>query len=79
MRNNNYYVIGGQYEQLCYGGAPTLIEAKRLANRNAEYFDNWQGWHTPKIYAAADTQVIAARGCITHSSVDNIRVHIPVA
>lgn len=33
MEKINYYVIGGQYEYICYGGTPTLIGAKRLANR----------------------------------------------
>lgn len=55
---NQYYVIGGQYQSFCYGGAPTLIGAKRLANKSAEYWDNWQGWHTPGIYKAEDTEVV---------------------
>lgn len=33
MKKNNYYVIGGQYETCCYGGAPTLTGAKRLATK----------------------------------------------
>jgi len=55
-KKNNFYVIGGQYESYCYGGAHTLIGAKRMANRNQEYWDNWQGWHTPAIYYAEDTE-----------------------
>ena len=55
MKKNNYYVIGGQYASYCYGGAPTLIGAKRLARKSAEYWDNWQGWHVPRIYKAEDT------------------------
>lgn len=55
-KQNNFYVIGGQYNYVCYGGAPTLIGAKRLANRNSEYWDNWQGWHTPEIYRAEDVR-----------------------
>ena len=55
-KNNNFYVIGGQYQAYCYGGTPTLIGAKRMANRNQEYWDNWQGWHTPDIYYAEDTE-----------------------
>ena len=43
MKRNMYYVIGGQYERICYGGTPTLIGAKRLANRKREYHDNWRG------------------------------------
>ena len=47
-----YYVIGGQYESYNYGGTPTLLGAKRLATKNMEYWDNWQGWHKPDIYKA---------------------------
>lgn len=54
MKTINYYVIGGQYEQYCYGGAETLLAAKRLAAKNEEHWDNWAGWHRPAIYAAAD-------------------------
>ena len=56
MKNNKYYVIGGQYASYCYGGAPTLTGAKRLASKSAEYWDNWQGWHIPSIYAAEDVE-----------------------
>lgn len=55
MKKINYYVIGGQYASYCYGGTPTLIGAKRLAHKSAEYWDNWQGWHVPRIYKAEDT------------------------
>lgn len=57
-----YYVIGGQYIYHCYGGTPSIIGAKRLANKNAEYWDNWQGWHIPKIYRAEDTKEIELEG-----------------
>lgn len=73
-KENKYYVIGGQYESCCYGGAPTLLGAKRLANRNAEYWDNWQGWHRPKIYRAEDTVEIESRGRITTRDGRIIRV-----
>ena len=72
---NNYYVIGGQYESYCYGGTPTLIGAKRLANKNREYWDNWQGWHTPQIYRADDTQVIESSGRITNR--DGVVIRVP--
>lgn len=39
--------------------------AKRLANKNKELWDNWQGLHTPKIYKAEDTQEIESDGRIT--------------
>ena len=58
MKKINYYVIGGQYASFCYGGAPTLIGAKRLARKSAEYWDNWQGWHIPDIYRAEDVRDI---------------------
>lgn len=74
MKKINYYVIGGQYESICYGGTPTLIGAKRLASRNKEYWDNWQGWHKPKIYAAEDTKLIESRGRITTRDGATIRV-----
>ena len=75
MKKNNYYVIGGQYASFCYGGAPTLIGAKRLARKSAEYWDNWQGWHTPEIYRAEDTKVIESHGRIT--SYDGMEIRIP--
>jgi len=53
-RKANYYVIGGQYNIVNYGGYPTLLGAKRIARQNQEYWDNWQGWHTPAIYDADD-------------------------
>ncbi len=49
-----YYVIGGQYYRYNYGGAATLEGAKRLASKNMEHWDNWQGWHYPDIYDARD-------------------------
>ena len=58
MKKINYYVIGGQYASYCYGGTPTLIGAKRLARKSAEYWDNWQGWHIPDIYRAEDVRDI---------------------
>ena len=74
MKKINYYVIGGQYESICYGGAPTLIGAKRLATKNREYWDNWQGWVTPKIYDAEDTEEITSKGRITTQDGATIRV-----
>ena len=56
MKKINYYVIGGQYDSYCYGGAPTLTGAKRLAHKSVEYWDNWQGWHIPRIYRAEDVR-----------------------
>lgn len=56
MSKIKYYIIGGQYQSYCYGGTPTLLEAKRLAHKCAEYWDNWQGWHIPNIYRSEDTE-----------------------
>lgn len=56
MKKINYYVIGGQYDYLCYGGTPTLTGAKRLASKSTEHWDNWQGWRIPRIYRAEDVQ-----------------------
>jgi len=75
MKKDNYYVIGGQYEFCCYGGTPTLIGAKRLANKNEEYWDNWQGWHTPGIYHAEDTIEVESDGCITIP--DGVKIRVP--
>lgn len=73
-KQNNYAVIGGQYESYHYGDTPTLIGAKRLANKNQEYWDNWQGWHTPKIYQIEDTMVITTRNWITLADGTETRV-----
>lgn len=65
INHRAYYVIGGQYESYCYGASDSLRGAKQIAARNKEYWDNWQGWHTPRIYAADDVQTITSRGRIT--------------
>lgn len=59
MKNKNFAIIGGQYAAYCYGFAPTLTGAKRLARKNLEYWDNWQGWHAPKIYKAEDVEKVS--------------------
>lgn len=51
---DKFVVIGGQYTHVLYGCVPTLLGAKRLANKSAEYWDNWQGWHIPYVYAIDD-------------------------
>lgn len=65
MIEYKYYVIGGQYESVCYGGAKTLIGAKRKAGQCLEYWDNWQGWHRPLVYAAEDVEEVESCGRIT--------------
>ena len=60
-----YQVIGGQYEQCWYGESDSLHGAKVIAGRNKEYWDNWQGWHTPKIYKREDCEEIVCKGWIT--------------
>ena len=73
-RENKYWVIGGQYESYCYGGAPTLVGAKRLATKSVEYWNNWQGWHKPAIYKAEDTMLVESKGRITSRDGELIRV-----
>lgn len=60
-----YQVIGGQYEQYWYGESDSLRGAKIIANRNKEYWDNWQGWHTPQIYNKEDCELRVCSGMIT--------------
>lgn len=60
-----YQVIGGQYESCWYGESDSLHGAKTIAGRNKEYWDNWQGWHTPMIYLAEDVKEIESKGRIT--------------
>lgn len=69
-----YQVIGGQYESCWYGESDSLRGAKTIAKRNEEYWDNWQGWHTPKIFKAEDVEEIESRGRITTSDGEMIRV-----
>lgn len=54
MSLKKYVVIGGQYEAYYYGSCDTLLGAKRLASKSVEFWDNWQGWHYPKIYLSSD-------------------------
>lgn len=60
-----YQVIGGQYESCWYGESDSLRGARRIANAHEEYWDNWQGFHTPDIYAAADVEEVESNGRIT--------------
>lgn len=53
-----YQVIGGQYYHHWYGESDSLHGAKVIAGRNKEYWDNWQGWHTPVVYAAEDVMEV---------------------
>ncbi len=70
-----YQVIGGQYEPYWYGESDSLHGAKIIAGKNKEYWDNWQGWHTPKIYKAEDCEEIEAKGYIT--LIDGVTIRIP--
>lgn len=58
MKKGKYAVIGGQYQSYFYGFASSLQAAKILATRSAEYWDNWQGWHIPAVYAAEDVEPV---------------------
>lgn len=55
-KKQNYAIIGGQYVAYDYGTATTLLGAKRIAGKHAEYWDNRQGWHRPRIYAIKDVE-----------------------
>ena len=69
-----YQVIGGQYEYHWVGESDSLRGAKIIAGKNMEYWDNWQGWHKPAIYAAEAVEIIEAHGMITHYDGSMIRV-----
>lgn len=58
MKTGKYAIIGGKYQSYFYGFADSLHAAKILASKCAEYWDNWQGWHIPAIYAADDVQPV---------------------
>ena len=70
-----YQVIGGQYESYWYGESDSLHGARCIAARHEEYWDNWQGWHKPAIYAAEDVIVIESRGRVT--SPDGAWIRVP--
>ena len=74
-----YQVIGGQYEQCWYGESDSLHGARIIAGKNKEYWDNWQGWHTPKIYRAEDCEDIIAHGWLTAYEGSTIRISKPSA
>lgn len=57
MKKTGFYVIGGQYDDYCFGHADTLIGAKRIATKNEYYCDNWQGWAKPMIYPAEECEM----------------------
>lgn len=69
-----YQVIGGQYEYHFEGESDTLEGARKIAAENREYWDNWGGWHTPKIYLEEDVEEITAEDYITHPDGSKIRV-----
>ena len=69
-----YQVIGGQYESVWYGESDSLHGARVIAGKHKEYWDNWQGWHTPKIYNAEDVEEIESRGRILTADGEMIRV-----
>ena len=69
-----YQVIGGQYESKWYGESDSLRGAKCIATKHEEYWDNWQGWHKPLIFAAEDVVEIISNGRITSRDGQIIRV-----
>lgn len=71
-----YQIIGGQYEYKFYGESDTLRGAKIIATKNAEYWDNWNGWHKPRIYRAEDVREIESNGRIT--TPDGVIIRVPI-
>lgn len=71
-----WVVIGGQYEKAYYGTYDSLLSAKRAATKNAEYWDNFQGWRVPVIYRYEDTEERETKGMITYR--DGITVRFPL-
>ena len=69
-----YQVIGGQYESCWYGESDSLHGARIIAGKNMEYWDNWGGWHKPRIYRAEDVKEIESRGRIITPDGKMIRV-----
>lgn len=53
-----YVVIGGQYDSYFYGSFDSLHAAKICATQHEEYWDNWQGWHKPKIYSSRQVELV---------------------
>ena len=72
-----YVVIGGQYEPHYYGTFNSVKEAKRVADSHEEYWDNWNGFHVPKIYNYDDTEPYVTKGWITYY--DGTEIRIPKA
>ena len=70
-----YQIIGGQYESHWYGESDSLRGARCIATRNNEYWDNWQGWHKPCIYAAEDVVETESKGRITTR--DGVIIRVP--
>jgi hypothetical protein len=79
LKMKKFVVIGGQYEQYCYGQTDSLQAAKTLATKHEEYWDNWQGWRTPQIYRGEDCETVEARGMITHRDGEEIVIRRPGA
>lgn len=71
-----YQIIGGQYESYWHGESDSLHSAKIIASRNMEYWDNWQGWNTPRIYLAEDCKIVESRGRILTR--DGEKIVVPV-
>lgn len=74
MKKKNYYVIGGQFEEYCYGGTPTLLGAKRLAGKHLERADDPVRFVRPYIYRAEDTEVVEAKSFYANGMVVRKRV-----
>lgn len=72
-----YQVIGGQYESCWYGESDSVRGAKIIASKHEEYWDNWQGWHKPRIYKADDVMEVESKGRV--SVRDGVVIRVPKA
>ena len=73
-KNYKYVVIGGQYESICYGCTKTLHQAKLLATKRLELWDNWQGFQKPVIYNFNDTEIVTVQASTIYRDGTEIRV-----
>lgn len=56
--NNYYYIFGDPFVWNYYGRRRTLLGAKRLANKNVEYWASFQNRRRPRIYKAEDIEFV---------------------
>lgn len=57
---SGFVVIGGQYKWYTYGVYHSLHQAKVMASKHTELWDNWQGFRTPRIFPLEDCDFVPA-------------------